>query len=1041
MAKSYSATLQLKDANMVSTLKKASQAAKDLQKSLTQISKTPVKIEAKLGSSFKNVENNISKITPKTKTIRIEATETVTKTMNNVQRSMFEMSNKMNSTINSTMKGFSTSLSASLPKIQAIGNTMAAIANTSRLASNIARASAASSLAGAGAGVAGIAALSRRNNNNNDDDIVNAPTGFLAKLKASASKVASTGISLGKRFSKGFKDAIENAVVKYKSGVIGNFINTKFSSSGIFASAGSGLAEMIEKQKTKLESLGMSNPLKNWKEQFITTGPEDEEFLGFKRNWQSATAQALAQSKQVFKEMGQNAKENLGAAANWVKNKWNSNIFAQAFQGGKAVFKELKENAISNLTPITNKIKQMAYSFKYACDRGVYFFTYFATKGVKSIVQVASAIKTKITNAFNTVKSTATNVMSKIASHIPQPIQKAFSKIKEYGSKAFSKISNVAKNAASKFASAFKSAAGAAGSAIVSGLSSAFNKVKSIASGVAKAIGAAFAGALAFGVKDMATQEQYITSMTHFISVDDAKANGTNTITMDQAKDRATGLFDWGTEFANSTPFQNADVYSAINRMTQVFGYGEDGSEVKKMVKLVGDMAALNPGKTMGDAAEAIADLALGETERMKEFGFKISQDELKALAGVPGQSDSLTQDQIMTAFSKLTSSGGALFETFDGGAEALSQTLSGKFSTVMGKFRQMMVDAVSPFKDILKGSLDKAIGFIDGEFKTKFVNAFSTVASFVSDLIAGDSSNFPIIENLINAFSTLKESVMPVIDTIKEQFDSIFDSASDSFGGIGGIIEGAANFIADIITGLTPILELLTPVFNFIKETAIAVWPVIQGVIDVASQVIQDAVGFITPVIDACTQVMQTIGDSVAEIWPGIQETIMNVWDKLQPVFELFGDLAQLIADIFAVAWPPIAGVLETLWSIVGPILESMADALAWVADLCSKVVDGISGAVNAVKNSKLNPANWFGGGEDGSHADGLDRVPKDGYKAILHEGERVLTARQARELDRGTAQTSSNNITVNVNGAKDARAVAEEVVREIKAVIPNLA
>lgn len=1023
MAKTYAAELLLKNKGLIESLNQAVKKTKELKKELDK----PIEVNAKLGSSFKNIESRIDKIAPAKKIIKIEATENVTKTMNNVNRSMFEMSNKMNSTINSTMKGFSTRLSASLPKIQAIGNTMAAIANTSRLASNIARASAASSLVGAGAGVAGIAALSRRNNSNNND-IVNAPTGFLAKLKASASKVASTGISLGKRFSKGFKDAIENAVVKYKSGVIGNFINTKFSSSGIFASAGSGLAEMIENQKTKLESLGMSNPLKNWKEQFITTGPEDEEFLGFKRNWQSATAQALAQGKQVFKEMGQNAKENLGAAANWVKNKWNSNIFVQAFQGGKAVFKELKQNAISNLSPITNKIKQMAYSFKYACDRGIYFFTYFATKGIKSIVELAKNIKNNISNAFNTVKTAA----SKVASYIPQPIKSAFSK-----------VANFAKNTASKFMSAFKTAASSVGSAIVSGLSSAFNKVKSIASGVAKAISAAFTAAVAVGVKDMATQEQYITSMTHFISVDDAKANGTNTITMDQAKDRATGLFDWGTEFANSTPFQNADVYSAINRMTQVFGYGKDGSEVKKMVKLVGDMAALNPSKTMSDAAEAIADLALGETERMKEFGFKISQDELKALAGVPDQSDSLTQEQIMTAFSKLTSSGGALFETFDGGAEALSQTLSGKFSTVMGKFRQMMVDAVTPFKDILKGSLDKAIGFIDGEFKTKFVNSFSTVASFVSDLIAGDSSNFPVIGNLITAFETLRDAVAPVFDVIEEQFSSVFNSASDSFGGIGVIIEGVANIIADIITGLTPILELLTPVFNFIKETAIAVWPVIQGVIDVASQVIQDAVGFITPIIDACTQVMQTIGDSVAEIWPGIQETIMNVWQKLQTVFELFGDLAQLIADIFAVAWPPIAGVLETLWSIIGPILEAMADALAWVADLCSKVVDGISGAVNAVKNSKLNPANWFGGGDGGKqNAFGKDRVPYDGYKASLHEGERILTSRQATQMDAGllgNGGTTTNTICINVNGSADPDTTARLVVQKLKETLEN--
>lgn len=34
-------------------------------------------------------------------------------------------------------------------------------------------------------------------------------------------------------------------------------------------------------------------------------------------------------------------------------------------------------------------------------------------------------------------------------------------------------------------------------------------------------------------------------------------------------------------------------------------------------------------------------------------------------------------------------------------------------------------------------------------------------------------------------------------------------------------------------------------------------------------------------------------------------------------------------------------------------------------------------------------------------AHAFGLDRVPYDGYPALLHEGERVLTARQAREQD----------------------------------------
>jgi hypothetical protein len=36
-----------------------------------------------------------------------------------------------------------------------------------------------------------------------------------------------------------------------------------------------------------------------------------------------------------------------------------------------------------------------------------------------------------------------------------------------------------------------------------------------------------------------------------------------------------------------------------------------------------------------------------------------------------------------------------------------------------------------------------------------------------------------------------------------------------------------------------------------------------------------------------------------------------------------------------------------------------------------------------------------------DGSHRDGLDMVPHDGYVAELHAGERVQTADQARASD----------------------------------------
>ena len=48
------------------------------------------------------------------------------------------------------------------------------------------------------------------------------------------------------------------------------------------------------------------------------------------------------------------------------------------------------------------------------------------------------------------------------------------------------------------------------------------------------------------------------------------------------------------------------------------------------------------------------------------------------------------------------------------------------------------------------------------------------------------------------------------------------------------------------------------------------------------------------------------------------------------------------------------------------------------------------------------------------GGYAYGLNRVPYDGFRAILHEGERVLTAREAREAD----STAARSVNVNISG-----------------------
>lgn len=71
-------------------------------------------------------------------------------------------------------------------------------------------------------------------------------------------------------------------------------------------------------------------------------------------------------------------------------------------------------------------------------------------------------------------------------------------------------------------------------------------------------------------------------------------------------------------------------------------------------------------------------------------------------------------------------------------------------------------------------------------------------------------------------------------------------------------------------------------------------------------------------------------------------------------------------------------------------------------------------------------------------SHAFGLDRVPYDEYPALLHDGERVLTASQARAQDAGQVPAPIN-ITITGNtftgaGEELADQIAEVIVRRLE-------
>ena len=86
------------------------------------------------------------------------------------------------------------------------------------------------------------------------------------------------------------------------------------------------------------------------------------------------------------------------------------------------------------------------------------------------------------------------------------------------------------------------------------------------------------------------------------------------------------------------------------------------------------------------------------------------------------------------------------------------------------------------------------------------------------------------------------------------------------------------------------------------------------------------------------------------------------------------------------------------------------------------------------AVVGSSMNVR--AGSGIKGRYAYGLDRVPYDNYAALLHEGERVLTAREAREQDRSGTRPVQVNISGNwtVRTDEDVDAIATAILRKVE-------
>lgn len=138
------------------------------------------------------------------------------------------------------------------------------------------------------------------------------------------------------------------------------------------------------------------------------------------------------------------------------------------------------------------------------------------------------------------------------------------------------------------------------------------------------------------------------------------------------------------------------------------------------------------------------------------------------------------------------------------------------------------------------------------------------------------------------------------------------------------------------------------------------------------------------------------------AQAWRDANGDLIAYNESQEKLDNAMGELGEVLAPVAAGLKSIFAEGVYAAADAVGWLIEKVSAAISWLKALDNKISSssGWKEFSNPTRDTSGETATAYDDylkNFSGSHADGLYRVPYDGYIAELHEGERVLTANEA--------------------------------------------
>ena len=270
----------------------------------------------------------------------------------------------------------------------------------------------------------------------------------------------------------------------------------------------------------------------------------------------------------------------------------------------------------------------------------------------------------------------------------------------------------------------------------------------------------------------------------------------------------------------------------------------------------------------------------------------------------------------------------------------------------------------------------------------------------------------------------TATSKVLKFAGAVKEVFTTV-KAAGGIMSALKAGIAALGGPISLVIAAVALLGFIIYKNWDKIKAFFKEIPNILKGMWEVISGIFAPIGDLITMLVEAMINALAAIGEGIVNVVLWIWNKITWLWDK---IIGVFSGLWSAVTRIFSNIWDKVTGFFQSLWeSITGlwdkvktgfserftAMLNSFKDTIASIAEkikgFFAKPFELMSDAIAGAKEKALDFARKIPGmkyiiGEkenigtakatiNGSHANGLNYVPFDGYIAELHKGERVLT------------------------------------------------